>query len=208
MAELIVNLPPKEVWVRKEYLTDHSEGHGQFVKGLWCTLKSIRGRAFTVETYLPEYNALYDKLPLSAFVTSPKIPEPDLPLHELQFWDCFSPFITIIRKDLLSCTIVSVRTKEYKVLQGEYLFTVDSYHGDRHAIDTGFSEIPAEHKSFNFVELANGQIAAYPNNRLLFTDNSLSHETAKTPFFKACTKVYSVEGKTSVVYGDNESFHY
>ena len=33
MSTLITNLPAYEVWVRKEYLTDHQSGHGEFVKG-------------------------------------------------------------------------------------------------------------------------------------------------------------------------------
>ena len=39
--KLITNLPAYEVWVRKEYLTDHQSGHGEFVKGVWVTAKSI-----------------------------------------------------------------------------------------------------------------------------------------------------------------------
>ena len=63
---LICNLPSVEVWVRKEYLTDHQSGHGEFVKGVWVSCKSIPGRTFYFETYLPEYAAMYDKLPISA----------------------------------------------------------------------------------------------------------------------------------------------
>ena len=69
MAALICNLPSVEVWVRKEYLTDHQSGHGEFVKGVWVSAKSIPGRAFYFETYLPEYAAMYDKLPISAFLS-------------------------------------------------------------------------------------------------------------------------------------------
>ena len=65
MAALICNLPSVEVWVRKEYLTDHQSGHGEFVKGVWVSCKSMPGRAFYFETYLPEYAAMYDKLPIS-----------------------------------------------------------------------------------------------------------------------------------------------
>ena len=61
MSTLITNLPAYEVWVRKEYLTDHKSGHGEFVKGVWVSAKSIPGRAFYFETYLPEYAAIYDK---------------------------------------------------------------------------------------------------------------------------------------------------
>jgi hypothetical protein len=64
MSCLISNLPSQEVWVRKEYLTDHQSGHGEYEKGIWVSVKSIPGRAFYFETYLPEYAALYDKLPI------------------------------------------------------------------------------------------------------------------------------------------------
>ena len=69
---LICNLPAEKVWVRKEYLRDHVDGHGEFVEGVWVSAKSIPGRAFYFETYLPEYGALYDKLPISAFCRAPK----------------------------------------------------------------------------------------------------------------------------------------
>ena len=35
MSQLVVNVPCKKVWVRKEYLTDHQSGHGEFVEGVW-----------------------------------------------------------------------------------------------------------------------------------------------------------------------------
>ena len=81
MSTLITNLPSYEVWVRKEYLTDHKSGHGEFVKGVWVSAKSIPGRAFYFETYLPDYAAMFDKLPISAFLSSPEIPDPDMTLH-------------------------------------------------------------------------------------------------------------------------------
>ena len=85
MAELICNLPSVEVYVRKEYLRDHEDGHGEFVKGVWVSAKSIPGRAFYFESFLPEYGALFDKLPISAFLREPKIPNPDLDLQISSF---------------------------------------------------------------------------------------------------------------------------
>ena len=65
---LCANLPHIEVYVKKEYLYDLEKGHGELVEGVWVTVKSIQGRALYFETYLPEYGAVYDKLPISAFV--------------------------------------------------------------------------------------------------------------------------------------------
>ena len=79
--------PSVEVWVRKEYLTDHQFGHGEFVKGVWVSVSRFLD-ALYFETYLPEYAAMYDKLPISAFVSEPETPNPDMDLPNLQFWNC------------------------------------------------------------------------------------------------------------------------
>ena len=68
MASLLTNAPPQKVWVRKEYLRDLRDGHGEFVLGYWVSIKSLPGRCFYFETFIPEYGALFDKLPISAFV--------------------------------------------------------------------------------------------------------------------------------------------
>ena len=101
MSRLICNLPAINLWVRKEYLRDHEDGHGEFVKGVWISCKSLPGRAFYFETYLPEYGAMFDKLPISAFVSEPKTPNPDLPLYNLQFWNCMDYNVTCIQKQFI-----------------------------------------------------------------------------------------------------------
>ena len=85
MPELICNLPAEKVWVRREYLRDLQDGHGEFVEGVWITAKSIAGRAFYFETYLPKYGAMFDKLPISAFVSKQVTPKLDMNLPNLKF---------------------------------------------------------------------------------------------------------------------------
>ena len=86
---LQANLPPIELYVKKEYLYDLEKGHGELIEGLWVSVKSIQGRALYFETYLPEYGAVYDKLPISAFVWK-KDYISDMKLEDLELWDCFS----------------------------------------------------------------------------------------------------------------------
>jgi hypothetical protein len=62
---LCANLPHVEVYVKKEFLYDHQKGQGELTEGVWVTVKSIQGKALYFETYLPEYGAVYDKLPIS-----------------------------------------------------------------------------------------------------------------------------------------------
>ena len=121
MAELICNLPAVHVWVRKEYLRDHKDGHGEFVKGVWVSAKSLPGRAFYFETYLPEYAALFDKLPISAFVSSPKTPDPDLDLPNLQFWNCMDFGVISIHKQFIGSMDFEVYTRNFGFLKGYYL---------------------------------------------------------------------------------------
>ena len=114
MAFLVANLPPIKVFIKKEYLYDHQKGHGEFVEGVWITCKSIQGRALYFETYLPEYGALYDKLPISAFVSSPDVKD-NLSLEELELWDAFSYHLTVITKS----NIAGCKAKYFLTLSDE-----------------------------------------------------------------------------------------
>ena len=193
MACLIANLPSMEVWVRKEYLTDHQSGHGEFVKGVWVSVKSIPGRAFYFETYLPEYAAMYDKLPISAFVSAPETPSPDMDLPNLQFWNCMDYGVVAVTKQFIGSMDYELYTKDFGIQKGTYICTIDNYHQDPEVVDYATSENPAEHKSHNLIELENGQYALYPNNRMRIFDNSLTPEEPKMPDFKVSTEFYSVE---------------
>lgn len=193
MSCLITNLPATKVWVRKEYLRDLKDGHGEFVEGVWVSAKSIPGRAFYFETYLPEYAAIFDKLPISAFVSSPETPEVDMDLPNLQFWNCMDYGVRAIVKQHVSTMDFEVYTRNYGFLKGKYLFTLDNYHVDPDIIDTNVSEVPDEHKSHNCIMLENGQFCLYPNNRMRVFDLSITPETPKTPDFKVSTHIFQVE---------------
>jgi len=195
MSYLVHNLPPIHVWVRKEYLYDHQKGHGELTPGIWVSVKSVPGKALYFETLLTDYGALYDKLPISAFVSSEDAAclngSSDLPLDTLQLWDCFDYNLTVIEKPLLSrCAFYG---KDRGMHSGKYIFTIDNCHSEQSTLDTGFSEYDPEHKSFNVIALDNGQFAAQPNNRVIWSDNSLIPTEKATPDFKVCSQNYCVE---------------
>ncbi len=206
MAFLVANLPPTKVLIKKEYLYDHQKGHGEFVEGLWASVKSIQGRALYFETYLPDYGALYDKLPISAFVSHKT--ELNLELEELQLWDAFSYHMTVIEKESLVGTRCKYLAPSKKWYYGEYLFTIDNCHADSNTLNTSYSEVPEEHKSFNILELDNGHYAAQPNNRVIFYDKSLTPAKTLQPDFKVSTQYYSVENKSKWTAGDDTNYFY
>jgi len=76
---------------------------------------------------------------------------------------------------------------------GRYMFTVD-FCADEMSLDTGFTETAEEHKSFNFIQLDNGQFAAQPNNRCLWYDQSLIPAETKFPDFQAAQRLWTVDG--------------
>jgi len=190
---LICNLPAERVYVRKEYLQDHQSGHGEFVEGVWVSAKSIPGRAFYFETYLPQYGAIFDKLPISAFVRTPNTPDPDLDLPNLQFWNCMDYGVTCMNKGFISSMDAEVFSRDHGFIKGQYLFTLDNYHANPDVVDNNVSEVPQEHKSHNCVELENGQFALYPNNRMRLYDLSITPEKPLMPDFKVSTVEYQVE---------------
>lgn len=206
MPELICNLPAEKVWVRREYLRDLQDGHGEFVEGVWITAKSIAGRAFYFETYLPEYGAMFDKLPISAFVSKPVTPELDMNLPNLQFWNCMDYNVTAIYKQFIGSMDFEVLTRDFGIVKGTYVCTLDNYHNQPDVIDCSTSEIPEEHKSFNLLQLNNGQYCLYPNNRMRIYDNSLTPEKPKMPDFKVSTVEYQVENGNNTRLGDTDEY--
>jgi len=211
MSFLVANIPPVHCYVRREFLYDFTKGEGEFEPCIWVSLKSIRSQAFRIEAYLPNYGALYDKLPLNAFVSRTENIE-CIPLDHLQIWDCFSYNVAVIQKSFLKNLSCKFLAKDKKWYHGDYMFTVDNAAPDPNVIDTTFSEDPEDHKSFNFIQLNNGQYAAQPNNRCIFFDAASNPKDLIFPDFKVCTKLYRVEtnpkwalgDSTEVMYGDKE----
>ena len=205
MAYLIHNLPLVNVYVRKEYLYDLERGHGEYTPGIWVSVKSVQYKALYFETLLTEYGALFDKLPLSAFVWKTE-DHGDLPLDTLQLWDCFDYNLTVIEKPMLGpCEFFG---KDNKMHKGEYLFTIDNCHSESSTLDTNYSEHDPEHKSFNIIQLDNGQFAAQPNNRIIFRDSSLTPSDLKMPDFKVCTQNYRVETEPKWSVGHTDEWQY
>ena len=207
MAFLVHSLSPIPVFVKKEYLYDLEKGHGELTPGIWISVKSVMYKALYFETLLTEYGALFDKLPISAFVWKEDYDkENQLPLDVLQLWDCFDYHVTVIQKPLLSrCQFFG---KDKRMHDGEYIFTIDNAHPDTNILDMNFSEHDPEHKSFNIIQLDNGQFAAQPNNRIIWRDSSLTPEDLKTPDFKVCTQNYAVEIEPKWSVGHTDEWAY
>jgi hypothetical protein len=114
----------------------------------------------------------------------------------------------VIQKAFLRNLSCKFYAKNKELYQGNYLFTVDNAAPDMNIIDTTYSEWPEDHKSFNFIELDNGQYAAQPNNRCLFFDAASNPKEMLFPDFKVCTKKYVVETNPKWRLGDSDTVTY
>lgn len=199
-------LPPVRCFVKAEYLYDHERGHGDLVKAVWCSVKSIKGEAFRIESYLPDYGALYDKLPISAYCWKPV--ENELPLDYLQIWDCLSYWVTVVEKPLLKGLRCGFFGKDKQVHHGEFLFTLDTCAPDPRIPDFTMSETIEEHKSYNVLKLENGQFALQPNNRMQVFDPAFNPDKLLKPDFKVATRKYRVEQQAKWRLGDTTTFTY
>ena len=202
----VTPLPPVKCFIRAEYLYDHERGHGDLVEAVWCSVKAIRGEAFRIESYLPQYGALYDKLPVSAYCW--RQVEGELPLDVLQIWDCLSYWVTVVEKPMLKGLRAGFYGKDQAMHMGEYMFTLDTCSPDPRIPDYGFSESVDEHKSYNVLKLNNGQFALQPNNRTLIYDPALNPKEMRMPDFKVATRKYRVEQHAKWRLGDTTTVTY
>jgi hypothetical protein len=85
----------------------------------------------------------------------------------LQCWDCHGWDFAVFLIEYLREMPCEYRTPSGQVIPATYLFTLDH-------TDNGFSLYPPEHKNFQVLRLddGSGQIAAMPNNRILWKDAS------------------------------------
>jgi hypothetical protein len=192
VSYIVASLPPLKCFVRREFLYNFTKGHGEYEPAIWVSIKALRGQVFRIESLLPAYGALYDKLPIHAYVWRTDSPAA-LPIDTLQLWDCMGYKFTVIEKIGLRNLGVKFMSKDKTWVYGKYLFTVD-FCADGQDVDTGFTEQAEEHKSFNFLRLDNGQFACQPNNRCLWYDQSLIPSDTKHPDFQAAQTFWTVDG--------------
>ena len=129
-------------------------------------------------------------------------------LPNLQFWNCMDYDVTCIYKQFIGSMDFEAFTRDHGFQAGTYICTLDNYHRDPDTIDYSTSEQPDEHKSFNLLELNNGQYCLYPNNRMRIYDNSLTPEKPFTPDFKVSTIYYQVESGNNTRLGDTDEYYW
>lgn len=158
---MIRDIPYLKCWIRREYLNNLEEGHGEYVEGYAFAVTAILNRPllFTVHTV---DGGVISRLPISALCH--KRDAPVQSLSDLELWSVIGERIEVIEHEYLRNYWVQTRLPDGLTYDGKYLFTIDPQRG-------GFSESPDQHKTWNLIALDNGNFAAQPNNRCFFRDS-------------------------------------
>tara|TARA_R100001224_G_C3991845_1_gene139553 strand:- start:370 stop:939 length:570 start_codon:yes stop_codon:yes gene_type:complete len=152
--------------------------------------------------------ACYWRLPISAFFQKQfdRAEVPDMQVHELELWNCFSYWPSITCFDWLDGLKGKYLGLDKKFYHGKYLFTIDWAHPDVNIIDTEHSEIPQEHKCAHILELDNGNFAAQPNNRILWHCTSYTTDNS-WPDYKVQTTYWDAEDSSMVTENSDKMFY-
>ena len=152
--------------------------------------------------------ACYWRLPISAFFQKQfdRTEVPDMQVHELELWNCFSYWPSVTCFDWLDGLKGKYLGLDKKVYHGKYLFTIDWAHPDVNIIDTEHSEIPQEHKCAHILELDNGNYAAQPNNRILWHCTSYTTDDS-WPDYKVQTTYWDAEDSSMVTEDSDKMFY-
>jgi hypothetical protein len=210
MAYLNANIPVMYAQIRREYLYDLTRHHGEVEDCVlysgWHRLQVVlscfmqlwkMGLYFIVCLFQPSSNEEYN---------IQEVPRPRL--DELELWNCFSYYPAITSYDLLDGQSGKYLGKDKQWHKGAYLFTVDWAHPESNIVDTDHSEIPHEHKCAHIMALEDGNYAAQPNNRIIWSIPSFTVKD-KVPFdWKVQTSEWNVEDDMKWKTEDSDRFFY
>ncbi len=209
MAYLNANIPVIYAQIRREYLYDLKKHHGEVEDCVVFGVASITGRPILFHAVM-ENGAIFYRLPISAFIQRgfdiQKVPRTRL--DQLELWNFFSYYPAVTNYDILDGQSGKYIDKDKVWHTGSYLFTVDWAHPESNIVDTDHSEIPAEHKCAHILALDDGNYAAQPNNRLIWSIPSFTVKDEVPTDWKVQTSEWNVEDDSKWKTEDSDNYFY
>lgn len=201
MGCLNEDVPEFDCWLKKEYLYDQRQGHGEFERVVVFGVSSVPSRALGFHC-LTDQGAVIWRLPISAFIH--RIDAPKMELETLELWDAFSPNLSVHEFSFLKDLPIRTVLRDRKIYPGRYLFTIDWWgsSGADNAGDIG-------HKCAHILALNNGCYAAQPNNRIFWHEQAFVTKPFKErPDYLTNTHVWKSEDGFKWRTEDSEKMFY
>ena len=154
-------------FVDKRFLHGMDESYaGEFEPCIIFGITSVPSRAWMF-SILCESGAQWARVPLHLLRWEAPEYTVTHSLNQLQMWDCHGWDFTVVKYEYLRDMSCEYRNRSGELIPGSYWFTADH-------TDNGYSLYPPEHKCYHFLILedGSGQIAAMPNNRIIWKDDS------------------------------------
>jgi hypothetical protein len=139
---------------------------GEYERCVIFGVTSIPSRALHF-SILCESGAQWARIPLHKLRHEKPTSERVHDLPQLQTWDCHGWDFAVVQYEYLREMGCHYKTRDGEMIPAAYWFTLDH-------MDNGYSQYPPEHKCYHMLLLedGSGQIAAQPNNRILWRDDS------------------------------------
>lgn len=156
-----------------------------------CIIHAVSVRPAQALTFsiLLESGAQYRGVPIHGLIIGQdptKITPPKLDLHSHQVWGCFGTEFSIVNMSLSKGMSAEWTDSTGKTFTGRGLGWAIEFNDD------GYSNAPQQDKSFNMIVSPEGYLAAMPNNRVRWWEDSFTNW--KLPItLKVNHKIYYVE---------------
>lgn len=189
MSRLIADTPILEAYVRNKFFHDGDAAKDGYT---FCYVYGFRAEPVKTPTFqvMTQQGAQWARVPIHMLCEKPC---DELPLNLCTWWDCYGYDFTVHRFDFLRGHTCSAHGRDDKMRRGVYRFTVDW--------EGGFGEVPDQHKQHHIIGLESGQLIAYPNNHLVWHDESWITGIEGKPDWIPHTTSYSVEESLFGRYG-------
>lgn len=155
--------------VRREFLTNGTDTGIEK-----CIIHAVSCRPAQPLTFsvLLENGAQYRGIPIHALIVG-QDPTKEIPkaqtLHCHQVWGCFGTEFSIVDMSFSKGLAAQWRDSEGKTFSGRGLGWAIEFHDD------GYSNAPQQDKSFNMLLSDEGYLAAMPNNRIRWWEDSFTN---------------------------------
>lgn len=187
MSYIVGEIPYFRGFLRREYTRNLEDGHGEFYPCIVFGLRVARGRSLQLQCVLTDkYAGAMFLAPIEAYCWKPTTPfekgrRPDMTY--IQPWDCFSSEFGVHRWSMwdgMPCYALPEKRK------GRYHCTLDF-------TGTDLADDDEQHKHLHMVLMDDGQVSAFPNNRLLVHDAAYFDVMSEKPDFIALGGRFSAE---------------
>lgn len=163
----LCDTPYVECHVRNEFLYDQAKGQGEYTEATIFGFRAEPARVPMFQIMLAS-GAQWARIPIHALCIAPCEP---LSVDLCAWWDSYGYHAQVHAFAFLRNHRVSALGRDGQIRKGTYLFTIDW-------AKDGWSETSDQHKNHHVIALdgpkgaGKGQLIAYPNNRLLWSDPS------------------------------------